>query len=86
MPDNNHQGLDRHPRGAVPADLPRSQRTGTWLYVILWILDIGLIIAGAIAYGLTETDYEPGLKLVFPELGLHVQRLEIAMVGVSKLP
>lgn len=54
---------------------------GTWLYVILWILDIGQIIVAAVAYTLTETDYEPGLTLAFSELGHHIQRLEIAMVS-----
>jgi hypothetical protein len=57
MPNNDDHGQGLDSREAVPANLPRSQRAGTWLYVILWILDIGLIIAGAIAYGLTETDY-----------------------------
>lgn len=58
-----------------------SLRAGTWLCATLFVLDLVAIIVGAVAYGLTETEYEPGLKLVFSGLGHHVQRLEIAMVS-----
>ncbi|KAK0622046.1 hypothetical protein B0T17DRAFT_309690 [Bombardia bombarda] len=74
---------------SVPPSLQVTLKTGIWLYIFLWVLDIGQLTVACLAYSGAVTDpgsvsrTNPKLDIKFPAVGHHIQRLIIAWAALG---
>lgn len=74
-------------RAYFAKSLDSAARKSLWASIFIILLDVGMMIVAIMAYtGAQSSEDRAVIKdthITFPVAGHHIQRLEIALVGVS---